>query len=253
MIAGEPSITARRVASYRLGFERVAASYGDPSSDDRLAADVAGGERFEPSPRMDRYLRARTAFFDRVVVGAIERGVTQLVSIGAGYDGRSLRYRADGVHWFEVDHPATSADKAERLRRLAIDTPRTTFIRHDLEDDGLARDLLDAGYDPESPGQFLCEGVVVYLERRVFELILREVRSIASAGSGFAVSLSVHGADPTYRAQFRQTVGRLGEPVRSAPLSPEDEAALLAATGWSRDATSDRARTAGLTSLSPAP
>jgi len=69
----EPSSTARRVASYRLRFERVAAPYGDPSSDDRLARDVAGGEQFEPSPGMDRYLRARTAFFDRVVVGAIGR------------------------------------------------------------------------------------------------------------------------------------------------------------------------------------
>lgn len=39
-----PSQTARRVAAYRLGFERVAApASGDPDADDRLTADVAAG------------------------------------------------------------------------------------------------------------------------------------------------------------------------------------------------------------------
>lgn len=253
MIDGGPSRTARRVASYRLRFDRVAAPYGDPSSDDRLAADVAGAERFEPSPAMDRYLRARTRFFDRVVVGAIERGVTQLVSIGAGYDGRSLRYRAPGVRWFEVDHPATSTDKADRLQRLGIDTAGTAFVRHDLADEGLGPALAAAGYEPAVSGQFLCEGVVVYLERSVFELVLREVRSIAAPGSVFALSLSVQGADPGFRARFRRVVGELGEPVRSAPLSAEEETTLLDATGWRRDPTGDPARSAGLTLLSPAP
>ena len=248
----KPSTTAQRVASYRLRFERVAAPYGDPSSDDRLARDVAGNEPFEPSPGMDRYLRARTAFFDRVVVGAIARGVTQLVSIGAGYDGRSLRYHAPGVRWFDVDHPSTSTDKAERLERLGIATGGTAFIRHDLADEGLAVALEAAGYEPGVPGQFLCEGVAVYLEPRVFELVLRDVRSIASPGSGLAVSLSVQGADPEDRARFRRVVAGLGEPVRSAPLTPAEEDALLEATGWRRDPASGPARRAGLTQLSPA-
>ena len=251
MLDGGPSVTARRVASYRLSYDRVAAPYGDPSADDRLASDVAGGERFEPSPGMDRYLRARTSFFDRVVVGAIDGGLTQLVSLGAGYDGRSLRYRAPGVRWFEVDHPATSADKAQRLGRLDIDVTGTAFIRHDLAHPGLADALLSAGYDASAPGQFLCEGVVVYLEPQVFEMLLREVRSLVAPGSGLAVSLSVQGADPEHRSRFRQVVSGVGEPVRSAPLEPEDEAELFAATGWRRAPTSDPTRLAGLTLLSP--
>lgn len=248
---GGPSVTARRVASYRLRYERVAATYGDPASDDRLAADVAGAEHYEASPGMDRYLRARTAFFDRVVVGAIDGGVTQLVSIGAGYDGRSLRYRSPGVRWFEVDHPATSADKAERLRRLNIDADGTAFIRHDLADEGLGRALQASGYDPATPGQFLCEGVVVYLEPSVFESVLRETRSVAAPGSGLAVSLSVPGADPEHRARFQQAVRGMGEPVRSAPLGPDEQAELFASTGWRREPARDPAAAAGLTLLSP--
>ena len=105
------SITAQRVAAYRLGFARAPAPFGDPEAEERLARDVAGVGDFDRSERMERYLRARTAFFDRVVVGALERGVTQVVVVGAGYDGRALRYAKPGVRWFEVDHPATHADK----------------------------------------------------------------------------------------------------------------------------------------------
>jgi Leucine carboxyl methyltransferase len=125
---GRPSVTAQRVAAYRLGFDRLTVGSGDPSADERLAADVAGPQTFDPAERMIRYLRARTSFFDRVVLHAIERGVTQLLVIGAGYDGRSLRYARAGVRWFEVDHPDTQSDKLARLDRLGIDTGRITFV-----------------------------------------------------------------------------------------------------------------------------
>ena len=136
---GRPSVTARRVAAYRLGFDRPAAGFGDPAADDRLAADAADAETFEPGERMARYLRARTWFFDRVVLNAIERGVTQLLAVGAGYDGRSLRYAKAGVRWFEVDHPDTQSDKRARLDRLGIGTGHLTFVPADLRDAGLAR------------------------------------------------------------------------------------------------------------------
>jgi hypothetical protein len=42
--SGGPSITARRVAAYRLGFTRVPAPYGDAAADEALAADVAADE-----------------------------------------------------------------------------------------------------------------------------------------------------------------------------------------------------------------
>ena len=95
---GGPSITARRVAAYRLGFTRVPAPYGDAAADEALAADVAAGQ--EPGAgRMRDYLDARTRFFDRVVVGAIGRGVHQIVLGAAGYDGRAFRYARSGVRW----------------------------------------------------------------------------------------------------------------------------------------------------------
>ena len=72
-----------------------------------LAAPAAG---FGPS------LAARTRFFDERVLEAISDGIGQVVILGAGYDDRALRFRSPGVRFFELDHPATQADKARRLR-----------------------------------------------------------------------------------------------------------------------------------------
>src|SRR5260370_5068880 len=119
---GGPSASARRVAAHRLEFTRVPAAYGDPAADEALAADVAAGH-VALANRMHDYLAARTAFFDRTVVRAVDRGVRQVVIGAAGYDGRAFRYARPGVRWFEVDHPATQRDKLRRLERLRPPPP----------------------------------------------------------------------------------------------------------------------------------
>ena len=125
MREGEPSPTAQRVAAYRLGYERLPAPFGDPAADERLARDVAGSLTFDQHEAMGRYLRWRTAFFDRVVVNALARNVLQVATIGAGYDGRSLRYAKPGVRWFEVDHPPLSATNGSGSSACRS-TPRTS-------------------------------------------------------------------------------------------------------------------------------
>src|SRR5580692_5793714 len=165
---GGPSITARRVAAHRLGFTRVPVTYGDPAADDALAAEVAAG-REAPLNRMHDYLAARTSFFDRAVVAAIDRGVRQIVVGAAGYDGRALRYAKPGVRWFEVDHPATQRDKQDRLTRLGLDAGQVRFVEADFTRDPIAERLTAAGLNPGRPTLFMLEGVAVYLEPAVLD------------------------------------------------------------------------------------
>jgi methyltransferase (TIGR00027 family) len=212
MREGRPSVTARRVAAYRLGFDRLATGFGDPSADERLAADVAGAETFELGERMVRYLRARTSFFDRVALNAIERGVTQLLVVGTGYDGRPLRYAGAGVRWFEVDHPDTQSDKRARLDRLGIGTGHIAFVGADLRKAGLARTLLAAGFEADAPAQIICEGVAVYLDPAVLERLLTELRAVATPGTRLALSTSVSlpAGDQAVRERFAARVEAAG-------------------------------------------
>jgi methyltransferase (TIGR00027 family) len=228
---GGPSVTARWVAAHRLGFPRVSAPYGDPAADETLATDVAAG-REAPLNRMHDYLAARTAFFDRIVVGAIGRGVRQIVVGAAGYDGRALRYAKSGVRWFEVDHPATQRDKRARLKRLGLQAPQVQFVEADFTRDPVAERLRAGGLDADAPGLFLLEGVAVYLEPAVLETVLDQFRQVAAAASRLAISVSLSGNyDEGARARFQASVAAMGEPARST-FDADEAQALLARHGW---------------------
>lgn len=252
MIAdGGPSMTARRVAAHRLDFDRLAAPYGDPAADDALTAEVARGEQVQDG-RMHRYLAARTAFFDGVVVHAINHGTRQIALGGAGYDGRALRYAAPGVRWFEVDHPATQQDKLATLRRLGLDAGEVRFVAADFGTDAVARLLTAAGLDPAAPTLFLLEGVAVYLTAATLETLLGQFRDVAAAGSRLAISMPLEG---TTRAgsRFREAVAAMGEPVLSR-FDPGEADALLARAGWrGEEPAHERLRSVGLLTAQAAP
>ena len=256
---GGPSVTARRVAAHRLGFSRVPAPYGAPAADEALAADVAAG-LVAPANRMHDYLAARTSFFDRTVVSAIDRGVRQVVVGAAGYDGRAFRYAKPGVRWFEVDHPATQRDKLERLQRLGIATPHVRFVEADFTRDPVADRLRSAGLKAAVPSLFLLEGVAVYLEPAVLETVLEQFRRAAAPGSRLAISVSLSREyDEGARARFRAAVAALGEPARST-FDADQAEDLLARTGWrimpgraDTAAKRERLRSAGLLTASAGP
>jgi methyltransferase (TIGR00027 family) len=238
---GQASVTAQRVAAHRLHFARVPATFGDPAADERLARDVAGETVVNSGSGMVRYLEARTAFFDRLTVGAIGRGVTQIVVAAAGYDGRALRYAGGGVRWFELDHPDTQADKRERLDRLGIDTPHVTFVAADFAVDDIASRLVESGCDREAQTLVLCEGVAVYLTLEVFTAMLAGLRGAVGPASVLGISMGTALTDPLAaerRAAFRQAVDAVGEPARlSVTRAEADE--LLHAAGWSVQPASD--------------
>jgi methyltransferase (TIGR00027 family) len=254
MRKGQASITAQRVAALRLTFDREPAPYGNPEADELLARDVAAGVIRSESP-MARYLAARTTFFDRLVVRALDGGMRQVVIAGAGYDGRALRYAKPGVNWFEIDHPDTQEDKRERLQRLAIDTAHISFVPVDFTTDDVASPIAATSHDANAPSLILCEGVAVYLEPPVLEKLLHGLRTMAAAGSRFAMTLSLSTGDPDLaqrRATFQDAVAAIGEPAPTV-LTVDGAAALLEATGWRATDTpgQERARRAGFVIAGP--
>jgi methyltransferase (TIGR00027 family) len=234
MPSGGPSRTAQQVAAHRLECTRLDVGFGRATDDDLLARDVAGALAIRREG-MHRYLLARTAFFDRCVVTAIRRGIDQVVVLGAGYDGRSLRYARGGVSFFEVDLAATQADKRERLGRLGVDATGVTFVPADFSHDDVGARLVAAGLGP-SATLFLLEGVVPYLDDETLRSLLVSVARLAPKGSSMAISVGItHDDDRDASGQvesFRATVAALGEPVRST-LSASTARELLSACGWS--------------------
>ena len=199
---------------------------------------------------MCRYLQARTDFFDRVTLNALDRQVAQIVVVGAGYDGRALRYRTSRARWWEIDRPTTHRDKRARLARLGLATDHVTFLAVDLADGGLAKALTESGFRPNEPALFLAEGVVSYLDADTFRTMLRELRSVAARGTRLALSLPRSGVDPGERARFDAHVAALGEPAVGS-IGTDDAEGFLAECGWGLVELSERARTAGFLMAAP--
>ena len=253
MLEGVPSLTARRVAAHRIEFDRLPAPFGDPAADELLARDVAGPQEVTGSEHMTRYLRGRTSFFDRVTVSGLEREVGQVATIGAGYDARALRYAKPGVRWFELDHPATQADKLRRLERLGIDVSHITFVGLDLTGGGTDVALTDNGWNPEALSLLLCEGLAVYLDPAVLLMLLEDLRALAGVGTRLAISLGVPVITPEQRearAGFRAAVEAAGEPARNE-LTREESEQMLAASRWRPGEISERAQRAGFALAAP--
>jgi methyltransferase (TIGR00027 family) len=234
-----PSRTAQRVAAHRVEYARIDGGFGRPANAETLERDVAGDVEIRREG-MHRYLEARTTFFDRCVVDAILTGVDQVVVLGAGYDGRSLRYARDGVRFFEVDLAATQHDKLARLKRLGVETSGVTFVPADFARDDVGSMLVAAGLDLRAT-LFALEGVVAYLDDATLRSLLDGIAAVAAPGSALAVSVGVDRDEADHdaadrAAAFRTAVDGLGEPVRSE-LAGDGARELLEACGWSPEAS----------------
>lgn len=233
-----PSFTARTVAVARgkIAAERRTVPTGDPDAEARMYAELGGGRYEAAGSRWVAHMRPRTLFVDEAVLDAIDRGVTQIVIVGAGYDGRAMRFASPGVRFFEVDRAETQQDKRDRVAR-AGGRP-AEYVAFDVVDGGLPALLAPAGHDASRPSLFICEGLFPYLTREEIEALLDDLLALcASGGSRVALTTAEPPAEgPTlaarlWRESVRRTVALVGEPWKSR-FGHGETAQMLADRGW---------------------
>lgn len=141
-------------------------------------------DRRWPGPRPSAV--ARTRLIDDLVTAALERGVRQVLLLGAGYDSRA--YRLPGIERatvFEADHPATQAVK-RRLVGAAVRPERRAHVRFvavDLLAADLGEALLAGGFAAGEPTVVVWEGVTNYLSEPAVDGTLRRLAGLSAAGS----------------------------------------------------------------------
>ena len=168
---GRPSRTAVAAARHRAAHQVLESGriFADPLAVPILgesADEIARRAEERPSERVLRlFIAARTRFAEDALAAAVERGVRQLVVLGAGLDTYAYRGALrERLHIFEVDHPATQAWKRARLAEASIALPDwLTFAPIDFERQTLPEGLATAGFDASQPAFFTWLGVVPYL------------------------------------------------------------------------------------------
>jgi len=221
---GEPSRTALAAARHRAAHQLLEDGriFADPLALRILGEDgetVAREAGENPSGRRMRiFIAVRTRFAEDALAAAVERGVRQLVILGAGLDTYAYRgTMRQRLRVFEVDHAATQAWKQQRLAEAAIPLPPgLTFAPIDFERETLAGGLENAGFDPKQPTFFTWLGVVPYLTE---EAVWSTLGFIASLPNGahvvFDYSDPPDSLTPEMRALHEKRAARvaeLGEP-----------------------------------------
>ncbi len=172
MKANEPSRTALIPARQRAAHQLLdhGSILSDPYAIKILREDEKDVLQFaneHPLASIGRLLTtARSRIAEDALSRAVERGIRQIVILGAGLDTFALRnpHGARQIRIYEVDHPATQAWKRQRLAEAQIALPPwLIFVPVDFERDNVGEKLAAAGFQQNSPAFFSWLGVVPYL------------------------------------------------------------------------------------------
>ncbi len=194
----------------------------------------AGADRFrEPGVvglRSHVLLRSRVA--EDQLEAAVKRGVTRLVILGAGLDTFAWRQPpwAKQLEIFEVDHPASQADKQQRLARAGLEAPpNLRWASIDFEHESLADGLVRNGIDLGTPTVVSMLGVAMYLTP---DDVTRTLKAIGAYPAGTTLVMTYSATNDTVEgsaSDLAQRAAEMGEPWRSAYTIPELDRELSAA------------------------
>jgi methyltransferase (TIGR00027 family) len=213
-----------RPARRRLFCDPFAAGFLDPPlrrlvrwSASPLASSLVCAfiDRFWPGARTSGV--ARTRLIDGWIAEAAAGGARQVMLLGAGFDSRAWRLPAlEGLRVFEVDHPATAAEKRARMAGSGADPSRVTAVALDLDRESLPDRLAAAGFDPATVTIVVWEGVTNYLNDAAVGAVLAWAGTLAS-GSRLIFTYVHRGvlSDPTRFAgapRILLAVASAGEP-----------------------------------------
>ena len=244
MLEKEPSRTAWMAATHRAAHQVLERGFifGDPLALRILGQDaetVARDAQAHPERRgMRVFIAARAHLAESTLrVGVEQRGVSQLVVLGAGLD--TFAYRnpmADRLRVFEVDHPATQAWKRRRLDEAGIAVPDgVIYAPVDFEREALLDGLAAAGFEPARRTFFMWLGVVPYLTSEAVRATLAAIGGLpggAEVAFDYADPPAVLSDEARAAHQVRaERVAAIGEPWLSY-FEPPALHALLTASGF---------------------
>jgi methyltransferase (TIGR00027 family) len=172
-----PSRTAFRVALRRAAHQLLdSPKVLDDLLAVRIIGDAAAEIRNHPAShqttvarRFRAFMVVRSRYAEDQLAASAARGVSQYLILGAGLDTsayRGLALNSGGLQVFEVDHPDTQGWKMQCLHAAAIPIPASVkFVSVDFERQGLASELLAAGFRADQPAFVSWLGVVPYLNK----------------------------------------------------------------------------------------
>ena len=162
---------------------------------------------------------------------AIAAGVTQVISLGAGFDSLAFRLSCEfpEVNFIEIDHPDTQKFKADAFDHAAeaqsglanVKYLSVDFTHQNIEDRLLSFDP----FDRSRPTLFISEGVTMYLTEDEVIHMFASIRNLSGAGTRFVFTAVEPRESPrnNTRLALFLYLKLIGEPIKwsmEGPLLP---------------------------------
>jgi methyltransferase (TIGR00027 family) len=242
MKPNEPSRTALLIARQRAAHQVLdhGSILNDPFAMKILHEDEKDVLQFanaHPLASIGRlFTAARSRIAEDALSGAVERGIRQIVILGAGLDTFALRspHGARPIRIYEVDHPATQAWKLEHLAEAQLALPPwLIFVPVDFERVDLGETLVAAGFQQNSPAFFTWLGVVPYLTLDAIGRTLDYMSSIQNSD----VVFDYMEPPQALSEEMRELVTKRSEQLEkmderwASRFEPDDIAAILRSRG----------------------
>ena len=244
MQEGQFSRTALGAAGHRAAHQILEGGFffADPLALPILGPDAQAAINEAKAQPLRRGLRLfvalRSRFAEESAHAAMARGVRQVVVLGAGFDTFAYRLAAAAdVRVFEVDHPATQAEKRRRLAAARLAEPaHVVYVGCDFETQTFVDALAAAGFDAHRPSFVFWLGVTAYLTP---EAVMATLAAVAALPGGAEIVFD-YVVPPeaiereTARAahqELAKKVAAAGEPLRAC-FDPPALRARLATLGF---------------------
>lgn len=132
----------------------------------------------------------RVSFAETALENAVRLGARQYLILGAGYDTFALRRPdwAESLRIFELDRPASSREKQERLRRAGIAAPEGAFfLEADFNEADWQHVLTECPAFSSGQRSF-CSllGLTYYIPEETFCRLLADLGALLLPGSSLA-------------------------------------------------------------------
>ncbi len=131
-------------------------------------------------------VNAFTKHIDGLLQKFSQNGLQQVVNVGAGFDSRPYRLgeQMPGVHFFEIDLPATSAAKQAAIKNVFGRLPaNVTYIPVDYRARHFINTLKKAGYDENRKTLFIWEGISQFMDEKIVDTTLRYIAQHSNSQS----------------------------------------------------------------------
>src|SRR5512143_3016013 len=127
------AVESERPADKRICYDPFARRFGPGWLYYFMRFFIRSGYAEWRGPGVNGFLAARDRYIDDVLRNSLKEALQQLVILGAGYDSRAYRFDVAGLKVFEVDHPATQADKLAKLQIIFGKIPEhVTYVPVDF-------------------------------------------------------------------------------------------------------------------------